>query len=331
MTTPERRDAPTSTSDLGAALSAQPIGTRLVAATEMGLDPSRRAGLQAIVGQALPLEAIDASVGESATRAAELVASRLEASPAATLGAFFPEHLRFAIFLGLARANAPVERRWEVLFPYDAGAKLSLVIECLGALPPKRRAAAVMAAAQRVHPAWAESYLLALLPTVPEAPVLKLLRRYAGSDRPKHAVERSLLALAAAHPPIAALLALDPKQVGRPPKPPAKLVFTKVPTPHAHALTALARKQLGPRLEKADANDLDELLARVDLFEVRDEAGRHVYDVVLWLGDDGPVYRAGTTRRIASFSQGGVDEASASAKLVAALSLGFHDWHRDRA
>jgi hypothetical protein len=33
--------------------------------------------------------------------------------------------------------------------------------------------------------------------------------------------------------------------------------------------------------------------------------GRHVFDLQLFCGDDGQVYRAGTLDRVASFSQGG--------------------------
>ncbi|MBX7194544.1 MAG: hypothetical protein K1X94_20980 [Sandaracinaceae bacterium] len=325
-------DAALRQAELLASLRALPLGERLVAAATLSLDPARASDLAAIVGAALPLEEIDATVGDAAARAAELLASRArdDASPTTRRGVL-PESLRLAVFLGLARANAPIERSWDLLLPYDAGARLAQVRECLEALPATRRAAAVIGAAERVHPAWAESYLLGLLVEVPEAPVLKALRRRAGVARPKHALEQSLVSLAAEHPAIAALLTLDPKKVGRAPRPPARLTFTKIATPRVQELDPLVRRQLGAMLETATRDGDDELPRRIDRFEVRDEKGRHVYDVLLLSGDDGPVYRAGTTRRVAYFAQGGVEDGSAPPKLAAALTLAMHEWRSDRA
>lgn len=101
------------------------------------------------------------------------------------------------------------------------------------------------------------------------------------------------------------------------------LTFRVVPMPALEAMTPLLRVQLGPLLDQA-LDDGPDGLSLFDRFEVR-RGTKHVYDLALFAGDDGAVYRAGTTERVASFSQGGAT-GSTDAVLVAQLDAAIAAW-----
>ncbi len=91
-------------------------------------------------------------------------------------------------------------------------------------------------------------------------------------------------------------------------------------------MDALLCAQLGPLLDqaKSDGPGGHEL---IELFEILDDEGRHVYDLHLFCGDDGQVHRVGTTEHVASFSQGyptGTDDEA----MLAALRDAQARWKR---
>jgi hypothetical protein len=89
-------------------------------------------------------------------------------------------------------------------------------------------------------------------------------------------------------------------------------------------MSVLLREQLGPLLDQA-LDDGPEGLSLIECFALYGgELREHLYDLALFAGDDGSVYRAGTREVVASFSQG---SASASdARLEAALEAGYEAW-----
>jgi hypothetical protein len=105
----------------------------------------------------------------------------------------------------------------------------------------------------------------------------------------------------------------------RPAKPPRELVFKRVLVPKRMSeLDATQKKQVA----KLDWLELEKELKNVELFVIEDAKGKSLYDLLIHAGDDGVVFRAGTTKAVASFSQGGVSECD-SDSLEEALEAGY--------
>ena len=100
------------------------------------------------------------------------------------------------------------------------------------------------------------------------------------------------------------------------------MTFHQLPTPALDAMPSLLRDQLGPLLDQA-IDDGPEGLSLIERFEVR-EGGQHRYDLALFAGDDGAVYRRGTLEHVASFSQGGATGPDLA--LVAGLNVALQAW-----
>jgi hypothetical protein len=109
---------------------------------------------------------------------------------------------------------------------------------------------------------------------------------------------------------------------------PHVLTLRPRPTPTFDAMSPLLVAQLGPLLDQARADGPagHEL---IELFDVLDERGTHVYDMHLFCGDDGRVHRTGTLDRVASFSQGGAT-ATDDASLREALGRALATWNAAR-
>src|SRR5687768_7983792 len=102
-----------------------------------------------------------------------------------------------------------------------------------------------------------------------------------------------------------------------------KLTLRHVPTPPLEQLSPLLREQIGPLLAQAD--DDAEL---IELFDVLDESGAHIWDMHLFCGDDGRVHRRGAMEYVASFSQGGATGTDDEA-LRTALNDALDVWIKD--
>ncbi len=95
-----------------------------------------------------------------------------------------------------------------------------------------------------------------------------------------------------------------------------KLRFQVLPRVPIDQLDELFAAQLGGGLH---AWRLDPTRGELlDRYTVLDESGAHRFDAVLFRGEDGPVYRAGTTDFVACFAQGTATECADDA-LVDAL------------
>jgi hypothetical protein len=83
--------------------------------------------------------------------------------------------------------------------------------------------------------------------------------------------------------------------------------FRRFPIPSLVDLEHVLAEQLGPRLAqlKADWAAYGPLIER---YQVVDDGGAVHFDVILFRGEDGPVFRAGTADFVATFSQGSISE-----------------------
>jgi len=104
------------------------------------------------------------------------------------------------------------------------------------------------------------------------------------------------------------------------------LRFRARKTPAFDAMDELLRQQLGPLLEQAE-EDGEDGADLIQLFDVLDEQGQHLYDLHLFCGDDGQVHRAGTLEHVATFSQGGATGSDDA--LLDALDEAYNAWLRD--
>ncbi len=86
-----------------------------------------------------------------------------------------------------------------------------------------------------------------------------------------------------------------------------KLTAVRTPLPPLTEMDALLAQQLGPRLKQLTADPTGFAL-RLDRLRFIDETGTPRFDACLHLGEDGPVYRAGTAEFVACFSQSSATE-----------------------
>jgi hypothetical protein len=86
------------------------------------------------------------------------------------------------------------------------------------------------------------------------------------------------------------------------------------------AMTAAQQAQLA--VLRAEIGDVEEP-GLIECYEL-DDAGTHMFDAVIFCGDDGFVFRRGTTELVASWSQGGMAELMADDEsLEQRLEAGF--------
>lgn len=100
-----------------------------------------------------------------------------------------------------------------------------------------------------------------------------------------------------------------------------KLTAVRLSLPPLTDIDALLARQLGPRLAQLTSSPA-ELAPLLDRLVFVDEAGAPCFDACLYLGEDGPVYRAGTTEFVACFAQSSAsecDDDALSEQLEAAL------------
>ncbi len=217
------------------------------------------------------------------------------------------------LFLSLVRAKVPIDPRWDGLLPTIRRQPLSAQLrECIDAIPIERRAAAIFAALEPPGPHANCGALVFVLDAYPIADLVgTMFAAFERCGEHPNADERARFEqLAKDHPQLRNVIA-ECLGAQKKPKP---LVFERVAFTSAK-LTPLQKKQL----QWVEREGLDWSL--VELFAVRDAKGKHRYDVTLHAGDDGVVYSAGTTKRVASFTQGGAD--GRDEKLCAALDEGL--------
>ncbi len=86
-----------------------------------------------------------------------------------------------------------------------------------------------------------------------------------------------------------------------------KLTAVRLPLPPPTDIDGLLARQLGPRLAQLTSNPA-EFAPLLDRLRFVDDAGVHRFDATLYRGEDGPVYRAGTSEFVACFSQSAASE-----------------------
>jgi hypothetical protein len=219
------------------------------------------------------------------------------------------------------RGKRAIEPRWDRFLPVGfASAAPEAFRECLDAIPLERRTAAIMPQLGPKPPRFDRIETFASViefhpdPALVDA-VFAMYKMMA--ERPNPSAHAALEDVAKRLPKLAPTIS---KQLAR--KKVAPLVFEPVPLPARDKLSALQRKQLA-WFEK-EGGDWSVL----ELFIVRDEKRKHVYDAAIHAGDDGFVFRVGTATKVATFAQGGAEGRGEA--LMAALEQGLAEWNAAR-
>ena len=297
------------------------LGPRLQAVAELALDAYRFAHIRLVHELADDFyRAIDGSAADEAEQVLDFCIEVLDGPDWFPHRGELPEPAKTALCLAVVRGGRRLAERHERFLPFTGGSHTLLVRECVAAIAEERRAFAIAKAASHAHPAYAELLLLELLVDVPEEPVLEALRATARGGRPRKVVDDALRALAREHASIAGLVKGKAQPKTR------VLSFRPQPLPAFDAMPDLLARQLGPLLEQAKEEGARE---QIELFAVLDARGKHLYDLHLFCGDDGPVYEAGTLDHVASFSQGGATESD-DEQLLDAIDLALYRWRRAR-
>jgi hypothetical protein len=233
-----------------------------------------------------------------------------------------PEELKALVFLALVRAKVPIDPAWDVLLPAGLGARV--LGECLRALPDERRGPALVHALRHLGAATAIERGLAVLEESPSALLTKaiLLHLDRAGAPPRDAVLERLRAIAARHPVVAEVLPVE--------REPLQLECTAFFKPTSVSeLDDVQREQLRLAGQQWDGKDLPakDRLAKdggeasfAGLLQYRTFSspdGNARYDAVLFMGDSGAVYEAGTTTSVGTVVHGVV--RSSDRELAAAL------------
>jgi hypothetical protein len=228
-----------------------------------------------------------------------------------------PVEVKWLVFVALVRARVAIKPEWDILLPLLEGS-LDLAIECVSAIPPERRLAAITEALRGGPPGWQVDMLLQLLPHFPDPALVPLVHEYIEfSARPKKKILAALDKIAKRTPALRASVAKE-----KPPAPSLVLKCRRVPAPKR--LSSIEKKQLAPILAAED-NDAK----GIRWYQLADDAGKLRYQAILARGEDGYVYQAGTTKRVASVVQGGVDVCKDRA-LADAIDEAFAELHDRR-
>lgn len=259
-----------------------------------------------------------------------LLALFAPAQPAAERGNMkgIPVDLARAAFVSLVRAGAPLERRWEELLPLEAWMTPEERRACVLAVPEERRDAAVWNAFGRVFfDNTRVALALEMLPDFPLPAVAKVVVAHIESARDTEQALAALRAAGAKDPAVAKIVKpLEAKLA----KAPRLRVAKRIEPIRESDLDALRTKQLeaanaaygGKRLKAAEIFAADEESGEIimpsltRLLLLVDDDGKAAYDAWLYMGDSGSIFKAGTTKRVASIIQGGLECSLLSLKIA---------------
>ncbi len=264
---------------------------------------------------------------ELADRLLRLFAEDQPAAERGNLGTI-PVDLARAAFVSLVRSGAPIEPRWDALLPLEKWVPPNERSACLSALPEARRDAALSSAFGRIaFDATRVEVALELLPELPLASVARVVVRHIRAAR---SPQRALVALrdaSAASPAVAEVVRPLETRLARASR--LRVMRTIHPIRRAD-LDAIRSRQLeaanasygGKRLTIAEIfaareGDDDTIMPSLTrLVVLADESGEAAYDVWSYMGDSGSIFEAGTTKRIASIVQGGLECRSLALEIA---------------
>lgn len=183
-----------------------------------------------------------------------------------------------------------------------------LVCECLRAIPAEQWTEVIAPwLGSEMPPRWIESFAAVIALHPEPALVDKLFANYKQyAEWPSRTDRSALVELGEKYPQLAGGIA---KHLGRVKV--TKLVFKRIAVKRGKE-TDLQKKQLAPVVKEYgdDARD-------VELCEVLDDKGAHKYDAVVLGRTEGIVFKAGTTKKVATLIQGGAEVSS----VALAISL----------
>ncbi|MEO8878428.1 MAG: hypothetical protein ABI461_22750, partial [Polyangiaceae bacterium] len=239
------------------------------------------------------------------------------------------------IFMALVRAQIPIEPRWDALLPLGFGVYDELVRECVAAIPEERRAAAILAALPRQHPATSVKAAVNLLPIVPDPAIAQwAVENIKNMVEPKKLVLGWLKEAASKSPAVLVVIAAFEK--GGPP--PIQLTARDARSPRSgfsdidkQQLLAAGKAYHGravsiDKLLADDPHNEESLLSLLEACVLADDKGRALYDVWQYAGDSGEIFKTGTTKSVGGINQGSVecdDEA-----LTDAIGAALHSTPR---
>lgn len=243
--------------------------------------------------------------------------------------------LRWPVFLALVRAGIPIEPRWDALLPLGAGDLFAPSVECVRAIPDERRTGAIIEALKSNISVVAIG--LPLLDVFPSEDLARLLRKSTGgAGIPKQKILAQLEELAERHAVVRRGLTSKSKAKPKPnPKPKAERVelrcagvlrpraFSEL-TPVVQVQLQIAGRRRDGRAVGAEQRFSEEGFGPgfLEICELHDARGVHVYDALLHHADSGAVFEAGGKKIVAQVIQDGVECKTASLRdaLEAALA-----------
>jgi hypothetical protein len=228
-----------------------------------------------------------------------------------------------AAFVSLVNARVPIEPRWDALLTLESWMAKEEREACVRAIPEERREAAVAAALFNPSVEVATDLL-------PRFPFACLAAYVVARLEHAHDAQGALDAVRAAAKRNAAIVEILAPVEKKLAKTPTLRVTARLQLIVEAELDATARKQLeaanrrygGHKMTTreifaAQAQEGEVILPRLtERLTVEDDNKKHVYDVWLYMGDSGTVFKAGRTVVVAEIVQGGLECKSLALKLA---------------
>ena len=235
-----------------------------------------------------------------------------------------PHELKWPVFLSLVRAHVTIEPRWDVFLPL--GGDGDAVRECIAAIPPSRRGAALARELERGTPRHAIPLGLALLADYPSRELARAVLALADESvaelgaLPRRYVLAEVRARTAdSHD---AAVALDAYEAALPALPELRIARSlgarDALAGHHRAQLAAANAAWSRRDAAADD--------AIEILEIVDGAGTPTLELVTTRDDDAYIFRAGTTDEVGYIVQDDIHVPSL--ELAEALAIALRDQPR---
>jgi hypothetical protein len=233
-----------------------------------------------------------------------------------------PAELARAAFGSIVRAKIEVKEEWDVLLPIAPWIRPEERTRYVEAIPEARRSAALNYALQRgMFNIDRIRVALEVLPEFPYPGVAEVVVAHIDATRD---TEKALALLREAGAKNAGVAKVAKPLLSKLAKAPKLKIAKHVPRLTEADLDPIRTKQLetaqstygGKRLKAAaifqneadgDVGGETILPSLTEIVYLMDEEGAPAYDAWLYMGDTGSIFKAGTTKRIASIIQGGLE------------------------
>ncbi len=269
--------------------------------------------------------------GDWGTRTANRIIKLRTATDDSRIG-FVPQYLATAALVAVIQGGGSIDATWADLAAAIAGDDPVAVAAVLGTIPEPWRSKALGGVFKITATDDAVNRLLAVFRLVPSKELAALILSVKDKLKDPAKVLAEVSRVAKRVPTIATALVEPPtKKQPRKHVVPVALTCTRTWAPRKLAeLTPAQARQVTLMARTYDGDDTtsakklfaekDDNIRSLVMREIADAKGKHVYDIVTWLADDGCVFRAGKTELVAEVVQHQVG-VSRDAALVAGLQL----------